>query len=462
MAGEDSCVGPPPLKPRPPLPDGPFLVVGLARSGSAAARLLVGRGEQVRGVDSGHPEGADRLAEAGVEVNLDADGVDLLDGVKTVVKSPGVPNQAAVIAAARERGIDVVGELELAWRAIPNRFVAITGTNGKTTTAELIGELYRAAAEPVAVAGNVGTPLSRFAGELDEDVTVVCECSSFQLEDAELFAPECGIFLNLAPDHLDRHPTEAEYLAAKLRIFAQQGNDDVAVYNADEAALRGRDLGGCARRVPFCVGADPDCEVSLSQGTIFWNGEQLIEAGEVGLPGEHNLRNAMAAAAAALALGLDVEAVREGLRSFSGLPHRLERVGELGGVAFYNDSKATNVSAAVAALSAFGGGVRAILGGRPKGESFAPLIEPVRERCSGCYLIGEAAEQLAASLQPSGVPLKRCGGLEDAVAQAAAEAVPGETVLLSPACASFDDFLDYEQRGEAFRVTVAGLAVGEQ
>jgi UDP-N-acetylmuramoylalanine--D-glutamate ligase len=452
----------PPRKPRPPLPKDPFLVVGLARSGSAAAHLLAGRGATVRGVDSGQPEGAERLAEAGVEVLLDVDGTELLDGVKTVVKSPGVPNEAPVIAAARERGTAVIGELELAWRAIPNLFVAVTGTNGKTTTAELLGELYRAAGEPVAVAGNVGTPLASLAGELDAEATVVCECSSFQLEDADAFAPECAVLLNLAPDHLDRHPTSEQYLAAKLRIFAAQGNDDIAVYNGDEPALTGRELGGCARRVRFCTGADPDCELSLSQGTIFWNGEPLIEAGELKLPGTHNLQNAMAAAAGALTMGLDRDAVRAGLHSFGGLPHRLERVAEIGGVAFFNDSKATNVSAAAAGLETFEGGVHAILGGQPKGEAFAPLAEPVRERCAACYLIGDAAEQIGSALEGAGVPLHRCEDLEDAVRTSAAAAVPGEVVLLSPACASFDAFRDFEQRGEAFRVAVAGLALGER
>lgn len=179
---------PQPRKAHPPLPEGPFLVVGLARSGSAAARLLMERGEQVTGVDAGKPEGAERLEQAGVEVLLNEDGSGHLDGVRTVVKSPGVPNEAPVIAAARERGIDVIGELELAWRAIPNRFVAVTGTNGKTTTTELLGELYRAGGEPVAVAGNVGTPLASLAGAIDPEATVVCECSSFQLEDTDAFA----------------------------------------------------------------------------------------------------------------------------------------------------------------------------------------------------------------------------------------------------------------------------------
>ncbi len=444
------------------MPEGPFLVVGLARSGSAAARLLAARGERVIAVDSGRPEGAERLAEAGVEVNLDVVGIDFLDGVKTVVKSPGVPNEAAVIAAARERGIAVIGELELAWRAIPNRFLAVTGTNGKTTTAELLGALYRAAGEPVTVAGNVGTPLASLAGELADETTVVCECSSFQLEDADAFAPECAVFLNLAPDHLDRHPTSEQYLDAKLRIFANQGNDDVAVYNGDDPALAGRDLGGCARRIHFCRGADPDCEVSFSEGTIFADGEPLIAARELALPGPHNLQNAMAAAAAALAMGLDRDAVREGLRSFAGLPHRLELVAEIDGISFYNDSKATNVSAASAALRSFDGGVHAILGGRAKGEPFEPLVEPVRERCAACYLIGEAAEAIASALEPSGVPLHRCADLEAAVRAAAAAAATGEVVLLSPACASFDAFRDFEQRGEAFRVAVAGLALGEQ
>src|SRR6185312_16509848 len=307
---------PRPKEIRPPLQRGPFLVVGLARSGQAAARLLAERGETVRSVDSAHPEGAAGLAGLGVEVQLDTDGLAQLEGTHTVVKSPGVPREAAVIAAALERGIEVTGELELAWRTLPNRFVAVTGTNGKTTTVELLGHLYRAAGEPVAVAGNVGTPLSELVGQVEPDATVVCEASSFQLEDTSYFAPECAVFLNLAPDHLDRHHDLESYLAAKLRIFANQGNDDVAVYNADDPGLAGTDLGGCGRRLAFCVGAAPDCEVAVVEGTIFYDGEPLLAVSELGLLGEHNVANAMAAAAAALAMGVDREAVREGLRSF--------------------------------------------------------------------------------------------------------------------------------------------------
>jgi UDP-N-acetylmuramoylalanine--D-glutamate ligase len=451
---------PPPKKPRPPLPEGPFLVVGLARSGCAAVRLLAGRGERVRGVDSGHPEEAAGLRGEDVEVVLDTDGLALLDGTRTVVKSPGVPREAPVIAAALERGLDVIGELELAWRAIPNRFLAVTGTNGKTTTVELLGHLYRTAGEPVAVAGNVGTPLSSLAGAVDPAATVVCEASSFQLEDTTAFAPECAVFLNLAPDHLDRHRDLESYLAAKLRIFANQGNDDVAVYNADDPFAAGADLGGCGRRVAFCHGAAPDCEVAVAEGTIFYDGEPLLGVSELGLFGEHNVANAMAAAAAALSTGIDREAVREGLRSFAGVPHRLEQVAEIGVVRFVNDSKATNVASATVGISAFGGGVHAILGGSEKDEPFTPLIESIRENARACYLIGATTERMARELAPvleAGIELHRCADLEDAVRRAAAAAQPGETVLLSPACASFDAFENFEARGDRFREIVGGL-----
>jgi UDP-N-acetylmuramoylalanine--D-glutamate ligase len=452
---------PPPRKPRPPLPEGPFLVVGLARSGCAAARFLIGRGAEVRGVDSGHPDEAAGLAGDGVEVALDTSGLAQLDGMRTVVKSPGVPREAPVIAAALERGLDVVGELELAWRSIPNRFLAVTGTNGKTTTVELLGHVYRTAAEPVAVAGNVGTPLSSLAGSIDPAATVVCEASSFQLEDTTAFAPECAVFLNLAPDHLDRHLDLESYLAAKLRIFAKQGNDDVAVYNADDPALAGTDLGGCARRIAFCRGAAPECEVALAEGTIFYDGEPLLATSELGLFGEHNVANALAAASAALAMGLDRDAVREGLRSFAGVPHRLEAVAEIGGVRFVNDSKATNVASAVVGIGAFEGGVHAILGGSEKNEPFAPLLDPLRERAVACYLTGATADRLAAELAPvlaDGIELHRCADLEGAVRRAAAAARPGEVVLLSPACASFDAFENFERRGDRFREIVGELA----
>jgi UDP-N-acetylmuramoylalanine--D-glutamate ligase len=445
---------------RPDVPGGPYLVVGLARSGQAAARLLAARSVEVVGCDSGSPEGAEGLRDAGVEVHLDTDGLALLERARCLVKSPGVPREAPVVAAARERETPVLGELELAWRLLENRFVAVTGTNGKTTVTELLGHVWRTAGEPVAVAGNVGTPLASLVGKLPADATVVCECSSFQLEDSEALAPECAVLLNVTPDHLDRHHEFDDYLRAKLRIFANQGNDDVAVFNASEPALQGQDLGGCARRVAYCRGADPDCEVSLNEGAIFIGSDPLMEVSELSLPGPHNADNAMAAAAAASAMGIAREPIHEALRTFPGVPHRLERVAEANGVLYVNDSKATNVAAAAAALRSFDGGVHAILGGSLKGGGFEGLVEPVAERCTACYLIGEAAEALERDLEPvrgSGVALHRSGDLPTAVRDASAAATEGQVVLLAPACASFDAYRDFEERGEHFRALVEEL-----
>lgn len=447
---------------RPPLPEGPFLVVGLARSGQAAARLLAARGERVIGVDAGSPEGAEGLRGVGVEVNLDGDGSESVGRVRCVVKSPGVPAQAPAIAAARERSLPIIGELELAWRLLSNRFVAVTGTNGKTTVTELLGHVWRTAGEPVAVAGNVGTPLASLVGEVPAGSTIVCEASSFQLEDTESFAPECGVLLNVAPDHLDRHGGLDEYLTAKLRIFANQGNDDVCVYNGSEPALLGVDLGGCGRRVAFCrePEAGEDCQVTLDGGVLELWGEPLLRTSELALIGPHNAENAAAAAAAAAALGIERGAIAEALRGFAGVPHRLERVAELDGVLYVNDSKATNVAAASAALRSFDRGVHAILGGSLKGGGFAALAAPVAERCRVCYLIGEAADEIERDLAPAweaGVEHRRCDGLAGAAAAAAAAAVPGDVVLLAPACASFDSYRDFEQRGEHFRELVEGM-----
>ena len=409
---------------RPPLPPGPYLVAGLARSGKAAARMLAARGEEVIGVDSGEPAG---LEDLGVEVHTATDGVELLGRAATLVKSPGVPREAAVVAGALERGIEVIGELELAWRALPNRFVAVTGTNGKTTTVELTGAMFRAASLPVAVAGNVGTPLVSLVGELHPEAWVVCECSSFQLEDSSAFAPEVAVLLNLEEDHLDRHGTLERYREAKLRVFANQPPDAVAI------APEGFVLPGDAHREGF---AD-------------------LNGMEIRLRGAHNVENAAAAAAAAQAAGVPREAVAEALRTFTGVEHRLEEVAEVGGVLYVNDSKATNVASAVKGIEAFEGGVHVILGGSLKGGAFTGLREAVKTRCRAAYLIGDAADRLADDLDGT-VPLHRCGTLERAVGHASGAAKPGEVVLLSPASASFDHFRDYEQRGERFRELVPG------
>jgi UDP-N-acetylmuramoylalanine--D-glutamate ligase len=436
------------MKPRPPLPPGPFLVVGLARSGVAAALALRARGEEVIGVDAGAPE-VGRLRDAGVEVHSDASGEHLAARARTLIKSPGVPQEAPVVAAARRRGAVVLGELELAWRLIPNEFIAVTGTNGKTTTTEWIGHIHREAGLPVAVAGNVGTAASSLVGSVPPEATVVCEASSFQLEDAEAFAPEAAVVLNLSPDHLDRHHSYESYVAAKLRAFARQGNDDIAVAPRDLAV---EDLGGCARRVTF--GAGPGAELSDRAGYLWWAEEPLLPVEEIGLPGAHNRANAMAAAAVCLAREVPPDAVRAGLRTFAGVAHRLETVVRRDGVDFVNDSKATNVASTLVALAAYPGGVHLIAGGRGKSQDFTPLASLVSGRCRAVYLIGEAAGAIEVALTGTGVPLARCGDLPRAVAAARAAARPGDTVLLSPACASYDQYPDFEARGDHFRALV--------
>jgi UDP-N-acetylmuramoylalanine--D-glutamate ligase len=448
--------------PRPPLPAGPYLIVGLARSGIAAAEALLARGERVYGTDSGNPPSASRLAELGVEVELDGDGLGLLGKAAALVKSPGVPAAAPVVEAARERGIPVFGELELGWRLLPNRFIAVTGTNGKTTVTEWLGHVLREAGQPVAVAGNVGTPLATLPGSLDPEATIVCECSSFQLEDSVAFAPEVAVLLNVSPDHLDRHGTLEAYAEAKLRIFANQGVDAAAIVDADDPWVGELELPGDGMREPYgidsCADGEERCVVSFADGEIRDAEGVLLERAELPLAGEHNVRNAMAVATAALAAGALRDGVIAGLRSFGGVPHRLERVAEIGGVVYVNDSKATNVAAAAAALESFRAGVHAILGGSLKGGDFAELAPVVAERCRACYLIGEAAPRLAADLAGTGVPLHDCGDLAAAVRAAAAAASRGETVLLAPACASFDAFRDYEERGDRFRQLVEELS----
>jgi UDP-N-acetylmuramoylalanine--D-glutamate ligase len=440
---------------RPPLPPGPFLVVGLARSGQAAARLLAARGAQVLACDAATP---DVELPPGVDVHLGVDGVALLKrGIATVVKSPGVPNDAPAIVAARRWGVEVVGELELAWRLLPNRFVAVTGTNGKTTTVELLGAIWRAAGLPVAVAGNVGTPLSSLVGQLDPAATVICEASSFQLEDTLAFAPDVAVLLNVEEDHLDRHGDLGAYRAAKELIFARQQRSD---WSVTPAALN---PSGAGSRTGFGPGGDAD----VADGWIRFRGERLLPVAELRIRGAHNLDNALAATAAALAAGAEAvpgtvtpAAVAEALRTFPGVEHRLEEVATVDGVLYVNDSKATNPASALRGLQSFAGGVHAILGGSLKGGRFTALRDEVAARCRAAYLVGDAADRLAEDLEGT-APLRRSGTLEQAVAEAASAAEPGEVVLLSPACASFDAFADYTARGARFKELVAALERGE-
>jgi len=388
-------------------------VLGLARSGRAARAALEAAGIEV--------VAADRT------LGNDAD-LELLDGVDVLVKSPGVPREAALVEAARERGVPVWSEIEVAASLLPNPVLGVTGTNGKTTTTELLGAMLGAR-----TAGNVGTALSELVGEVPADDWIVCELSSFQLEDVERFRPRIAVLLNLEPDHLDRHGTFERYRDAKLRIFGNQDADDVAVVPRGFGPVPGR-----GRRVEFAA----DDELPA---------EPLI-------PGAHNRENAAAATAAARAAGLGEDAIAHALRTFPGVEHRLELVGERGGVRFVNDSKATNTAAARRALTAYDAPLHLILGGSLKGESFDAFARDVAAaNVAGAYLIGEAAEPLAVDLGRANVPFLLATTLDRAVAEAASAARPGEIVLLSPACASYDQFRDYEHRGEEFRRLVENL-----
>jgi UDP-N-acetylmuramoylalanine--D-glutamate ligase len=425
------------------IPPGRALVVGLARSGRAAALLLARRGWRVVAVDAAAVD-APELAEAGVEVR--APFAEPVAGVDLVVKSPGVPGDAPPVAAARAAGVPVWSEVELAARHLPNPLVGVTGTNGKTTTTELTAHLLRTGGLGAIACGNQGTPLAGLVDEVPPETWLVVECSSFQLEDAHELRPRAAVLLNLAPDHLDRHGGLEAYRDAKLRLFRRQRPEDLAIL-PDGLASTGA---APARRLSQ-GGPGPDA-VAWAEGGLHLAGAGLLARWEdLPLRGRHNRENQMAAAALAAHAGAPPDALAEGLRAFAGVPHRLEVVGEREGVRYVNDSKATNPEAAIAALDAYPAGVHLIAGGRAKGTPFDGLAAAARGGVVRAYLVGEAAPAIAAALAAAGVPHEHAETVEGAVLAAAARARPGETVLLAPACASFDQFSGFEARGDAFR-----------
>jgi UDP-N-acetylmuramoylalanine--D-glutamate ligase len=382
------------------------LVYGLARSGLAAAEALERRGVEVVRVD-----------------RENEDDLSLLDEVEVVIKSPGVPSEKPLALAARERGVPVWSEIELGFRLLrPHPFVGVTGTKGKTTTVELLGVMFRAAGRPVAVAGNVGRPLTSV--EAPEDAWIVCELSSFQLEDVHELELEVAVVLNLEPDHLDRHGTFERYRDAKLRIFERA---------RVKVVPRGFEIDG-----------------------IEFSADDELPA-EPRIPGRHNRANAAAAVAAARAVGLPDDALATALREFAGVPHRLELVREVGGVRWVNDSIATNTLAVRRGVEAYDAAVLLILGGRAKGEDFVPFVRDLASNVRFAYLVGEAEDELAAAFDAAGRPYLRTGTVAGAVAAAARESAPGDVVLLSPACASYDQYANFEERGEDFRRLVANL-----
>ncbi|HZP37916.1 MAG TPA: UDP-N-acetylmuramoyl-L-alanine--D-glutamate ligase [Methylomirabilota bacterium] len=440
-------------------------VVGLAKSGIAAARLLRRLGTRVLASDSGAPESLTAEARA-----LEREGVALWAGghpeeafrdAELVVVSPGVPLDLPALTAARARGVPIIGELELAWRVMEADCLAITGTNGKTTTTTLTGELLRTQVRPVMVGGNIGTPLAEHALEFPGDGIVVAEVSSFQLDTIDRFRPRVAAVLNVTPDHLDRHGTFERYVDAKARILANQTATDCAVLNADDPVTAGLAARARGRVIWFSRTATLPHGVFIYDGWIVakLNGstERICPVSEITLRGQHNVENVLAATACALWTGMAPSAIRRGIAAFRGVAHRIERVHDDRGVVYYNDSKGTNVDSTVKALQSFSEPIVLIAGGKGKGQDFTPLAEAARGRVRRAILIGQDRDRIRAALEAASIPAEDAESMEDAVRRAREAARVGDVVLLSPACASFDMFRNYEHRGDVFKAVVRAL-----
>ena len=439
------------------------LVVGLARTGIATALFCAARGARVTATEeqeeSRIAEAAAKLRAAGVTLELGGHRRETFLAQDLIIPSPGVPSELSHLMAARGEDIPVWSEIELAWRFLRGKLVAVTGSNGKTTTTSLIGHILESAGFPTLVGGNIGTPLISRVDTSSDSAVTVAEVSSFQLETIEAFHPEIGALLNLTPDHLDRHASMEVYAQAKARLFENQTEDDAAILNADDP--------GAATLAPSRPGVFWFSRTRRVAEGAYVRGDEivfrrdgaetvLLRRNDIGLRGEHNVENVLAAAAAAHLAGAQPSAIAAAVRSFAGVEHRLEFVAEIKGVSFYNDSKATNVDATLKALDAFAGGLLVILGGKDKGSDYTLLREPLQQHARGVLLIGAAAEKIGTQLA-NVVPAESAGTLERAVRCGFAQAQLGDTVLLAPACASFDQFDNYEHRGRVFKQVVREL-----
>ncbi len=439
------------------------LVIGLARTGVATSLFCVRHGAHVTAVDT-RPEAeltdaSAKLRAAGVALCLGGYTNEILAGHDLVIPSPGVPASADILKAAFAKNIPVWSEIELADHFLNGRLIGITGSNGKTTTTSLIEHILKNSGFSTVLAGNIGTPLIDVVEKTTDETVTVAELSSFQLELIETFRPNISVFLNLTPDHLDRHGSMEAYGAAKARIFEKQTAADFAVLNADDPAS-----------TPYAPTKPKVFWFSRKQRVAqgaFLRGDEIVfrrdgeeevvlRASEIPLPGAHNLENVLAAVAATRLAGAQPAEIAKAIRSFAGVEHRLEFVAELGGVRYYNDSKATNVDATVKALDAFPGKILIILGGKDKGSDYTVLQAPLREKAILAMLIGAAAQKIESQIAGS-VAIERAGTLERAVEIASHTAHPGDTVLLAPACASFDQFENYEHRGRVFKQLVHEL-----
>jgi len=449
-----------------------ILVVGLGKSGRAASFKLKAMGAQVRASDALETEEmmslAGELASSGIDVKLGKQEEDLLDSIDMVVVSPGVPSRISLVGSAKSRGIPVWSEIELAFRLTDKPIVAITGTNGKTTTTTLIGKVFEEAGLQPAIAGNIGTPLVSAIAEDGFDRLVV-EISSFQLDNIVDFRPKVAVLLNITEDHLDWHPDFDDYVRAKSRLFINQESGDFAVLNVDDEVVRSLApdikatiIKTSKQELEQGVFIRDSRIVAKLKGIVDGIGEAEIDIcgiNETKIRGNHNLDNVMAVVGACLASGVDVGTIKEVLTSFTGLPHRIEYIARVNGVLYFDDSKATNVDATVKALTAFNEPIVLLVGGRNKGNDFGPLAQSIDKQVTAVIGFGEAGREILSSM-PADTLQEYAETVDGAVLLASKIAEPGQVVLFSPSCASFDAFTSYAQRGEAFKKAV--LALGER
>ena len=440
-----------------------MLAVGLARTGVATALFCAARGARVTATDSRTEdeigEVIAKLKDAGVTLELGCHREKTFLDQDLIIPSPGVPADEAHLQAARAKGISIWSEIELAYRFMKGRLIGITGSNGKTTTTSLVEHILKTAGMQTILAGNIGTPLIGCVDTMKDDTCTVVELSSFQLELIDTFRPNIGVFLNLTPDHLDRHHTLEAYGAVKARLFENQTGEDAAILNADDVATT--PYAPSLPRVYWFSRKQRVAQGAYVRGEeiVFRQDgaeETLLKLEDIPLAGAHNVENVLAAAAAARLAGAPSAAIAKGVRSFAGVEHRLEFVAEIAGVRYYNDSKATNVDATLKALDAFPGRILIILGGKDKGSDYTALQKPLREKAILALLIGTAAEKIEEQIAGS-VALERAETLERAVETASHAAQRGDVVLLAPACASFDQFQNYEHRGHVFKDLVRQL-----
>jgi UDP-N-acetylmuramoylalanine--D-glutamate ligase len=441
------------------------LVVGLGRSGVASALFLRSRGARVTVSDAKSEdqlrEQIPTLLDAGIAVETGAHGERTFRNQDLIVVSPGVPVDAEPLVQARALGQPVIGEIELASQFLPGPIVAITGSNGKTTTTTLVGEIIAASGFKTLVGGNIGTAAISLAEKATPETAIVLEVSSFQLETIRTFRPKVAVVLNVTPDHLDRHRTFAAYVDAKARIFENQQGDDFAVLNADDRTCV--ELAGRTRAQVFWFSREREVESGafVRDGQVVFrcdgSAQTALAVSEIPLKGSHNLENVLAAVCAGTVMGCEAEKIRVAVVNFKAVEHRLEYVATVGGVEYYNDSKATNVDATIKALQSFPANIHLILGGKDKGSDYTLLNNLLRERVKSVYSIGAAAEKIQSHIKGT-TQLVSSGTIEAAVKQASAAARPGDVVLLAPACASFDQFQSYEHRGRVFKELVGQLA----